>query len=124
MKKQLITLATLALAACQTTAPTAEASASNPDYQDLPRAACAPSCVLDWKYIKKEFVKNPQEFLDVEGDSMVYWLGYTTDGRDFNFSRERFDSLQIGDIVPGCSIDPEIVCQEVDENGTPTGRGR
>lgn len=122
MKKQIITLAALALAACQTTAPTAEASASNPAYQIPPRPGCAPSCVLDWKYIKKQFVTNPEELLDVEGDSLVYRMGYTTDGRDFLFSQEEFDSLQVGDIVPRCSAVPEIACQDVDENGTPTGR--
>lgn len=122
--KRLLILASLSLANCILSMPETETKiesktlgrgpGASRQYSDDPVFPCNPSCVLEWKFIEKIPLApgDSSKYLDSEGDTLVVRRGYTEDGRDYWFSRAEYDSLDLGDLVPGCKADPAIACQE------------
>ena len=110
MKKLLAVTAASLLIGCVYSMPEKE---SRPSYilgeVEIP---CQPSCILAWKHVNKQPLPpgDSVKYAQAKGDTLMFYLGETEDGREWGFREAEFDSLQVGDRVPTCNMDPEIAC--------------
>ncbi len=66
-----------------------------------------PSCLIVGKKIGYKVFPHDEAnlYMDMVGDTLYFYPFLLADGRDGLMSKAQFDSLEVGDLFPGCRLD-------------------